>query len=99
MQTGKKELLFNAKGARPTYPHSRPIEEQEENESQRLWAKVMAAIKQRNQDVATDEKSRIEDAQREEASVHPESQFKPKHFRKATTAGEEDLDWILSASM
>lgn len=59
----------------------------------------MTAIKQRNQDVATDEKSRIEDAQREEATKHPESQFQPKLFRKCTVEGEEDLDWILNAKM
>ncbi|KAF4552713.1 putative oxysterol-binding protein 5 [Elsinoe fawcettii] len=107
-QTGKKELLFDATHARPTIPKSRPQEEQAERESQRLWAKVTAAIKRADHRAATDEKTLIEDRQREEAAQRGEGvEWKPKLFRKALgaagnggpgdEAGEENLDWVIDA--
>ncbi|KAJ8606556.1 hypothetical protein MRB53_040856 [Persea americana] len=79
--TGKKELLFDAAHAKPTYPLTRPLEEQGDRESQKLWAKCVAALKHRDQDAATEEKSRIEDQQRHEAAERPESEWRPALFR------------------
>ena len=109
-QTGKKELLFDAAHARPSFPKSRPHEEQTDRESQKLWAKVTSAIKKADQKTATDEKSFIEDRQREEASQRGEGgEWRPKLFRQANgasgaggpgdEAGEENLDWVIDAKM
>lgn len=106
-QTGKKELLFNATSAKHTPPIVRPIEEQEERESQKLWSKTVAAIKESNHVAATDEKSKIEDRQRDEAAKRTEQgiEWHPKYFRPVhggpggSEEGEEDLDWILDANM
>jgi len=81
------------------------LEEQEDTESQRLWYKVTTALKQKNHDVATEEKSKIEDSQREEATKHAESDWRPRLFRKVRGGpggpeeGEENLDWIIDANM
>ncbi|KAG8627456.1 hypothetical protein KVT40_004939 [Elsinoe batatas] len=108
LTTGKKQLLFDATHARPSHPKSRPVEEQAERESQRLWSKVTAAIKKVDHRAATDEKTSIEDRQREEAAQRGEGvEWRPKLFRKALGAaghggpgdepGEENLDWVIDA--
>ena len=83
------------------------MSEQEERESQKLWANVTQAIKQRDQDTATDEKSRIEDMQREEAAKRADEgvDWHPRLFRRVRGGrggleeGEEDLDWIINTNM
>ncbi|TKX23218.1 putative oxysterol-binding protein 2 [Elsinoe australis] len=109
LTTGKKQLLFDATHAKPTIPRSRPIEEQAERESQRLWAKVNAAVKKADHRAATDEKTVIEDRQREEAVQRGDLEWRPKLFRKALGAagkggpgdepGEENLDWVIDATV
>lgn len=67
----------------------------------------MIAIKEQNHNAATDEKTKVEDAQREEAARRLEQgiEWQPKIFRKVRGGpggpeeGEEDLDWILNAEM
>lgn len=83
------------------------MNEQGERESQKLWLKVVGALKERNHDVATDEKGRIEDMQRAEAAKRAELgvDWTPRLFRPVRTGlgepeeGEEGLDWILNANM
>lgn len=106
IQTGHKEVLFDATYARHTPPTVRPLEEQEDRESQKLWHKTVLAIKDQNHNLATDEKTAIEDRQREEAAKRTEhgQEWRPKLFRKVRGGpggpeeGEEDLDWILDAN-
>jgi hypothetical protein len=105
--TGQKDLLFDATHAKPTPPIVRPISEQDERESRRLWEKTVEAVKAKDHRVATDEKSLIEDRQREEATErqHEGIEWTPTLFRKvhggpgSPEEGEEDLDWILNAEM
>ncbi|MCJ1370993.1 hypothetical protein MMC20_002208 [Loxospora ochrophaea] len=104
---GHKELLFNATNAKHTPPLVRPLEEQDDRESQKLWYKTVTALKERNQDAATDDKTRIEDQQREETAQRASEgiDWQPKLFRKVrggpgeSEEGEEDLDWILNANI
>ncbi|KAF2404361.1 putative oxysterol binding protein [Trichodelitschia bisporula] len=103
--TNKKELLFDATRAKETPPKSRPLEEQDERESRRLWADVIAAIKNKDHNGATEHKSKIEERQREEAAKRADDgvDWRPRLFREIQgvpgTEGEEDLDWILSAKI
>lgn len=65
------------------------------------------AIKDQDHDVATDEKSKIEDQQREEAARRQREgiDWQPKLFRRingglgGSKDGVEELDWILDAKM
>ena len=85
----------------------RPIEEQSERESQRLWLKTVIAIGESNHTAATEEKSKVEDRQRDETAKRTEQgiEWQPKLFRPVRGGpggpeeGEEDLDWILNANM
>ncbi|KAG9553351.1 Oxysterol-binding protein, partial [Aureobasidium melanogenum] len=104
----KKELIFDATHAKPSYPKARPLEEQGDRESQRLWDKVTKAIKVADQRTATDEKSAIEDRQRAEAAERGESEWQPKLFRRTRAGasqgpgdldGEENLDWVIDATI
>ncbi|KAF1955121.1 hypothetical protein CC80DRAFT_493445 [Byssothecium circinans] len=107
LTTGKKELLFDATHARHTPPKARPLEEQDERESQRLWHVVTEAVKQKDQDTATEDKARIENIQREEAAkrMNDGVDWHPQLFRRVDEgpggkgAGEEDLDWIINAKV
>lgn len=107
LTTGKKQLLFDASHAKPSYPKARPLEEQNERESQKLWHLVTEAVKRKDQDTATTEKARIEDMQREEAAKRNNDglDWHPQLFRRVqggpggNEEGEEDLDWIISAKV
>lgn len=106
-QTGHKDAFFNAHRSKPSPPQVRPIEEQDEKESQRLWRKTAQAVKDRNHELATDEKTKIEDAQRDEAAKRAQEglEWHPRLFRRVrggpggSEEGEEDLEWIINAKL
>ncbi|KAH8890842.1 oxysterol-binding protein [Thozetella sp. PMI_491] len=107
LKTGHKEMFFNAHRAKPTTPLVRPIEEQEERESQRLWANTAQAVKDRNHELATDEKTKIEDMQRDEAARRAQEgvEWHPRLFRRVRSGhghpeeGLEDLEWVINAQI
>ncbi|OAA43181.1 Oxysterol-binding protein [Metarhizium rileyi] len=99
VQTGHKDTFFNAVTSKPSSPKVRPLAEQEERESQRLWASTVKAVKERNHEVATDEKTKIEDRQREEAATRAQEglDWHPRLFRRVRSgdAVGDDLEWII----
>ncbi|KAF2993582.1 hypothetical protein E8E13_000329 [Curvularia kusanoi] len=107
LTTGKKELFFDAAKSRHTPPKARPLEEQDERESQRLWHDVTEAVKRKDQETATTAKAKIEDRQREEAAARANDNvdWHPQLFRATKGGpggpdeGEEDLDWIINAKI
>lgn len=80
---GSKDVLFDARGAKPSPKLVAPLAEQGEYESRRLWSKVTDAIKTKDMKAATDNKVDIEEAQRERAAKREESAEKwaPRYFR------------------
>jgi len=100
-------MFFNGRKSKSTPPLVRPIEDQEERESQRLWQKVVQAVKDRDHEVATDEKTLVEDRQRQEAALRAADgvEWTPRLFRRVrggpggSEEGEEDLEWIINAHM
>ncbi|KAL0474464.1 hypothetical protein QR685DRAFT_429944 [Neurospora intermedia] len=107
VKTGHKEMFFNALHAKSSPPIARPIEEQEERESQKIWAATAKAVKERNHELATIEKTKIEDQQREEAAkrINDGVEWHPRLFRMVrggpggSEEGEEDLEWIINATI
>lgn len=106
-QTGKKEVLFDATKSKETPPEVRPLDEQGDRESPKLWYNTAQAVRERNHEVATDEKTKIEDRQRDEAArrLAEGVEWRPKLFRAVRAGpgeseeGEAALDWILDAVM
>ncbi|KAM7205809.1 hypothetical protein V8F20_003042 [Naviculisporaceae sp. PSN 640] len=107
VKTGHKEMFFNASKSKPSPPLCRPLEEQDDRESQKLWAKTAQAVRDRNHELATDEKTKIEDMQREEAAMRANDgvEWRPRLFRRVkggpggSEEGEEDLEWIINAQI
>lgn len=107
LKTGHKEMFFDAHRSKPSPPLVRPIEEQEERESQRLWQKTSQAVKERNHELATDEKTKVEGMQRDEAAKRAQDgvEWHPRLFRRVKGGpggpeeGEEDLEWIINAQL
>ncbi|KAM0280734.1 hypothetical protein ACHAQH_003904 [Verticillium albo-atrum] len=105
VKTGHKEMFFNAKTSKPSSPSVRPVEEQEERESQRLWQATAQAVRERNHELATDEKTKVEDMQREEREIRNRDgvEWHPRLFRPVKGGpggpeeGEEDLEWVINA--
>lgn len=81
--------------------------EQGERESQRLWQQTAQAVKERNHELATVEKTKVEDMQREETALRSQEavEWHPHLFRRVKGGpggpeeGEEDLEWIINAQM
>ncbi|KAK7924357.1 hypothetical protein PG985_006411 [Apiospora marii] len=107
VRTGLKEMFFNGAKARPAKLQVRPLEEQDERESQKLWYNTAQAVLDKNHELATDEKTRIEDMQREEAAKRAAEnvEWHPRLFRRVKGGpggeeeGEEELEWIINAKI
>lgn len=107
IKTGQKKVLFDASHAKHSPPLTRPVEEQGERESQRLWLPTVKAVHVVDHEKATVEKAKIEDRQREEAKRREELgvEWQPKLFRRVEAGpggseeGEEDLEWVINAHL
>ncbi|KAF9579839.1 hypothetical protein BGW38_003735 [Lunasporangiospora selenospora] len=71
----KKDVLFDTKVAKIQPKIVAREEEQEVNESRRLWSKLTQALKINNQDLATIEKSKVEDDQRARTKAREEKEL------------------------
>jgi len=83
-KTGQKRILFDAvkDGQNISPKWVLPDEEQELKESRRLWKDLTSAILNKDMEAATDAKSAVEDAQREQRKTMEESGQKhvPRFF-------------------
>lgn len=99
---GKKSVFFETAQASPLKPLVRPLKEQGDFESRRLWKKVTDALGQRNHEVATDEKFKIEEMQRSDAKKRVEDgvEFHPKLFKQipldeVSQFGNDRLEFLI----
>jgi hypothetical protein len=107
VKTGHQDMFFDARKSKSSPPLVRPIEDQEERESQRLWRKVVQAVKDCDHTTATDEKTLVEDRQREEAAARVADgvEWTPRLFRRVrggpggSEEGMEDLEWVINTHM
>ncbi|KAJ7051229.1 hypothetical protein C8F01DRAFT_1176332 [Mycena amicta] len=77
-KSGRKSVLFDADkdGSKVAIKQVAPEEQQEPNESRRLWQNLTRAIAAKDMDAATDAKSNVENAQRESRKKLEESDAK-----------------------
>lgn len=82
-KSGKKQTLFDATHAKNRPKTVLPEQEQESNESRRLWAGVTKGIKASDMEIATNEKAKLEDAQRELAKKRESTgqHHQPRFFK------------------
>ncbi|KZW02095.1 Oxysterol-binding protein [Exidia glandulosa HHB12029] len=81
--SSQKRMLFDARTMETPVPQSvAPEEEQEANESRRLWRNLTKAIQDKNMDAATEAKSSVEEGQRESRRKREESgnHYVPRFF-------------------
>ncbi|KAG0206054.1 hypothetical protein BGX28_002464 [Mortierella sp. GBA30] len=85
----KKEVLFDVKAAKIHPKIVASEEKQEPNESRRLWSKLTAALRVNNQDLATAEKTKVEDAQRARTKEREEHGLphEPRYFEPNGSGG------------
>ncbi|CAE6430945.1 unnamed protein product [Rhizoctonia solani] len=84
LKNNEKRVLFDASKETIVEKFVYPEEEQEPNESQRLWTKLTDAIHHKDMEAATDAKSAVENAQREAARKREETGVKhvPRFFEQ-----------------
>jgi len=78
-RTGETKCLFDPNEHSVSSKTVSPVEEQEEFESRRLWQHVTQGILARDLEVATKQKTVLEEAQRKAAKERAETNQKPKH--------------------
>jgi hypothetical protein len=86
----KEDVLWDPKNAPPKVTMDiRSLEEQDELESRRLWQHVSAALRKNDQETATTEKCKIEDAQREAVRKRDEEKvtYETKFFDRDENGG------------
>ncbi|GAP91647.1 putative oxysterol-binding protein [Rosellinia necatrix] len=107
LRNGNKQMFFDARKAKPSRPLVRPVGEQDEHESVKLWQKTARAVKDKNHELATEEKTKIEDRQRVEAAKRAAAgvEWHPRLFRQVkpdVDGNDEDmekLEWIINATI
>lgn len=99
VKTGERNVLYDTSKSVVHKPKVRPLEEQLENESRRLWKPTIDALAQRNHPLATEEKAKVENEQRQIAKKRAEDDvdFHPKLFRAVNPSETElkDLEYVL----
>jgi len=92
-KTGEKRVLFDVQkdGDKVAPKWVAPEEEQEPNESRRLWSKLTQAILAKDMDAATEAKTEVEESQRELARQREEKgeNWTPRFF-----AQQKDGRWL-----
>lgn len=98
-KTGKKSEFFNTHKATTLKPKVRPLDEQLETESRKLWKSTIDALGKRDHTLATEEKFKVENEQRVQAKKRLEEgvEFHPKLFKPVPPEQTDlqDLEYII----
>lgn len=84
-QSGEDTVLFDVEKTNKYTPRVRPIEDQLENESRKLWGLTLAALEKNDHETATKEKFQVEDRQRQEAKrrIEAHEELRLTYFSKS----------------
>nr|ADY62697.1 OBPa [Candida orthopsilosis] len=100
LKTGSKEIYVDTHKTKQVKPKVRPLEEQHEFESRRLWKPTIDALARRDHETATEEKFKVENDQRERAKKRNEDgvDFQPKYFRPVGPKEPDfkDLEFVIN---
>lgn len=99
LKTGKKLVLYDTSQSVLHKPKLRPLNEQWEYESRKLWDPTIRALSKRDHEAATNEKYKVESEQRIKAKKRIEDgvEFHPKLFRPVSDKDKnlEDLEYVI----
>ncbi|GEQ66926.1 hypothetical protein JCM33374_g589 [Metschnikowia sp. JCM 33374] len=95
-----KKIFYDTHKSEIIRPKVRPLEEQLDRESNKLWGATIRALSERNHALATEEKAKVENNQRQIAKTRLESgvEFFPRLFKKVQTSksagSAEGLEYV-----
>lgn len=98
IKTGKKLIFYDTSKTIKVSPKVKPLDEQWDYESRKLWKSTIEALSKRDHELATSEKSKVEDEQRQKAKKRAEDgvSFHPKLFREVSPGEEnQDLEYVI----
>lgn len=99
VRTGSLKVFYDTHESKVHKPKVRPLDEQLDIESRKLWKPTIDALAARDHQIATSEKAKVEDEQRENAKKRSQDgvEFHPKLFRPVTKDEDElaDLEYVL----
>ncbi|KAK6458808.1 Oxysterol binding protein-like protein OBPa [Scheffersomyces xylosifermentans] len=99
LKTGKKQVFVDTSKTTTYRPKVRPLEEQFDYESRKLWKGTVDALSKRDHTLATEEKFKVENDQREKAKKRIEDgvEFHPKLFRPVSDKEKDiqDLEYVI----
>lgn len=99
VKTGETSVFFDTSTTVICKPSVRPLDEQLEVESRKLWKPTIDALAQRDHETATSEKAKVEDEQRQNAKKRAEDgvEFHPRLFRPVNLedGDKQDLEFVL----
>lgn len=103
LKTGVKTVLYDTSTSVLKKGKVRPLNEQWEYESRKLWKATIEGLSKRNHEIATTEKSKVEDEQRAKAKARLElgKEFTPKLFRHVTEEETDlkDLEFVVNQEL
>lgn len=93
--SGKKSVLYDTSVTRLTKPSTRPLAEQWDYESRKLWLPTIRGLAKRDHKIATDEKFKVEDEQRQLAKERAQKgeEFHPKIFLRLQDTSDKSLEY------
>lgn len=99
LKLGKKLVLFDCNNSKLVKPKVRPLDEQWQYESRKLWKPTIDALSERDHNTATEEKFKVEDEQRQAAKRRAEEgvEWYPKYFRPVHNdeVDQQDLEYVI----
>lgn len=97
-KTNKKLTFYDTSITECLSPKVKPLDEQWDYESRKLWKATVDALGKRDHELATAEKSKVEDEQRQKAKKRNDegASFHPKLFREVASGEEnQDLEYVI----
>lgn len=99
IRAGTQSVLYDTHKSVIVKPKVRPLAEQLDYESRKLWAPTIAGLAQRNHDIATEEKAKVENEQRQKAKERLDEgvEFQPRLFRpvQPSETAIKELEYVL----
>lgn len=99
LKTGATSVLFDTAKSSTLDSKVRPLNEQMENESRKLWKATVDALGKRDHETATEEKLKVENEQRDKAKQRLDDgeEFHPKLFRRVENDETDiaDMEYVI----